>query len=83
MMIFGTSKQLFAKNNLIPGEKENRNVYSRVCRNKTGNCCGSVFFFVSQCNFSSRNRINSEIPPILNKCVSKTFEGNIFCFLKI
>ena len=26
-------------------------MYSRVCRNKTGNCCSSVFFFVGQCNF--------------------------------
>ena len=42
-MIFGTSKQLFAKKKIIPGATETRNVYSRACRNKTGNCCPSVF----------------------------------------
>ena len=39
----------FCKNFLIPSETETRNMYSRVCRNKTGNCCLSVFSFVGQC----------------------------------
>ena len=43
VMIFGTSKQLSAKNYLIPGETGTRNVYSKVCRNKIGNWCLSVF----------------------------------------
>ena len=34
---------------LIPGQTETRNVYSRICRNKTGNCCLSVFASVGQC----------------------------------
>ena len=44
VMIFGTSEQLFVKNFLVPGETETRNVYSRVCRNKTYICCSDAFF---------------------------------------
>ena len=47
---FRNFKTTFCKNYLIPGKTETINVYSRVCRNKIGNCCSSVFFFVGQCN---------------------------------
>ena len=42
-MIFRTSKQLIYKSCLISGETETRNVYSIVCRHKSGNWCLSVF----------------------------------------
>ena len=29
---------------MVPGEAETRNVYSKVCRNKTGIYCSDVFF---------------------------------------
>ena len=34
-------------------------------------------------NFPIDNRINSELPPILNTCNSKTLEGNIFIFINL
>ena len=46
---FRNFKTKFCKNYLIPGETEARNVDSRVCRNKIGNSCSSVFFFVGKC----------------------------------
>ena len=46
---FRNFKTSSCKNCLIPGERETRNVYSRICRNKIGNCYFSVFFFVGQC----------------------------------
>ena len=44
-MIFESSKQVFAKKNLVPGATESRNVCGKVCRNKTDNC-STVFFFL-------------------------------------
>ena len=41
---FRNFKTTFCKNFLIPGEMETINVYSKVCRIKTGNCCSGIFF---------------------------------------
>ena len=49
MTSYALEHRIFCKNFLIPGETETRNVYRRVCRNNTGNCCSGVFFFVGQC----------------------------------
>ena len=44
VMIFGTSEQFFFVFFLVPGETETKNVYSKVCINKTGICCSYVFY---------------------------------------
>ena len=41
---FRNFRTIFRKDYLVPGETETRNVYIKVCRNKTGICCSDVFF---------------------------------------
>ena len=86
MMIFRNFKTTFCKNYLIPGEIETRNVYSRVCRMKIGNCCWSVFFFVGLCNAHAmwRLRLITNSKKSEKKCSSfGSQKRSIFILLQI